>query len=50
MVKDVMPKEGAVVLEPEILAYFPDSDSVNRTLQCLIPLLPQKRRARTKKS
>ena len=50
MVKDVMPKEGAVVLEPEIQAYFPDSDSVNRTLRCLIPLLPQKRRARTKKS
>jgi hypothetical protein len=50
MVKDVMPKEGTVVLEPEIQAYFPDSDSVNRTLRCLIPLLPQKRRARTKKS
>jgi hypothetical protein len=50
MVKDVMPKEGAVVLEPEVQAYFPDSDSVNRTLRCLIPLLPQKRRARTKKS
>ena len=50
MVKDVMPKEGTVVLEPEIQAYFPDSYSVNRTLRCLIPLLPQKRRARTKKS
>jgi len=24
MVKDVMPKEGAVVLEPDIQAYFPD--------------------------
>ena len=50
MVKDVMPKEGAVVLEPEIRAYFPDSDSVNRTLRCLIPLLPHKRRAKTKKA
>jgi len=50
MVKDVMPKEGAVVLEPEIQAYFPDSDSVNRTLRCLIPLLPQKRRAKAKKA
>jgi hypothetical protein len=50
MVKDIMPKEGAVVLEPEIQAYFPDSDSVNRTLRCLIPLLPQKRRAKAKKA
>lgn len=50
IVKDVTPKEGAVVLEPDIQAYFPDSDSVNRTLRCLIPLLPQKRSARTKKA
>lgn len=50
IVKDVMPKRGAVVLEPDIQAYFPDSDSVNRTLRCLIPLLPQKRSARTKKA
>jgi hypothetical protein len=50
LVKDVMPKEGAVVLEPDIQAYFPDSESVNRTLRCLIPLLPQKRRAKTKKA
>ena len=50
IVKDVMPKRGAVVLEPDIQAYFPDSDSVNRTLRCLIPLLPQKRRSKTKKT
>jgi len=50
MVKDVRPKEGTVVLEPEIQAYFPDSDSVNRTLRCLIPLLPKKRRTMAKKS
>jgi hypothetical protein len=48
--KDVMPKEGAVVLEPDIRAYFPDSESVNRALRCLIPLLPKKRRAKTKKA
>ena len=48
LVKDVMPKEGAIVLEPDIQAYFPDSKSVNRTLRCLIPLLPQKRRAKAK--
>jgi len=50
IVRDVMPKEGAVVLEPDIQAYFPDSESVNRTLRCLIPLLPRKRRAKAKKA
>ncbi len=49
-VKDVVPKQGAVILEPDIQAYFPDSESVNKTLRCLIPLLPAKRRAKTKKA
>ena len=50
VVKDVMPKEGAVVIEPDIRVYFPDSKSVNKTLRCLIPLMPKKRRAKTKKA
>jgi len=50
VVKDVMPKKGAVVLEPDIRAYFPDSESVNRALRCLIPLLPQKHRTKPKKA
>lgn len=50
LVKDVMPKEGAVILEPDIHAYFPDSESVNKTLRCLIPLLASKRRAKAKKT
>lgn len=50
VVKDVMPKEGAVILEPDIRTYFPDSESVNRALRCLIPLLPKKYRARAKKA
>lgn len=50
IVKDVMPKRGAIVLEPDVHAYFPDSDSVNRTLCCLIPLLPRKHRAKAKKA
>ena len=50
VVKDVMPKESSVVLEPDIRAYFPDSESVNRTLRCLIPLLPKKLRAKAKKA
>lgn len=50
VVKDVMPQKGAVVLEPDIRAYFPDSESVNRALRCLIPLLPKKRRTKPKKA
>lgn len=50
VVKEVMPKEGAVILEPDVRAYFPDSESVNRTLRCLIPLLSKKLKTKTKKS
>jgi len=50
VVKDVMPKEGAVVLEPDIRAYFSDSESVNRALRCLIPLLPKKCKGKPKKA
>ncbi len=50
VVKDVMPKEGVVIIEPHIQTYFPDSESVNRALRCLIPLLPKKRRAKAKKA
>mgnify|MGYP001592615540 FL=1 len=48
--KDVMPKEGAVVIEPDIRVYFPNSESVNRALRCLIPILPKKRSAKAKKA
>lgn len=50
VVKDILPKKGAVVLEPDIIAYFPDSKSVNRALRCLIPLLPKKHRTKPKKT
>ncbi len=50
LTKEVMPKEGAVVLDPDIRAYFPDSESVNKALRCLIPLLPKKHRAKPKKA
>lgn len=50
VVKEVMPKEDAVVIEPDIRAYFPDSESVNRALRCLIPLLSIKRKAKAKKA
>ena len=48
--KDVMPKEGAVVIEPDVRVYFPDSESVNRALRCLIPILSKKRSAKAKKA
>jgi len=42
LVKEVMPKEGVVVLEPDVQEYFPDSDSVNEALRGLIRLIPAK--------
>ena len=49
VVKNVMPKEGTVVLEPDIQPYFPDSESVNRALRCLIPLLAKEHGAKPEK-
>ncbi|MDW8326213.1 MAG: hypothetical protein RMK99_06570 [Anaerolineales bacterium] len=34
--------EGAVMLEPDVRAYFPNSEVVNRTLRSLIALVPEK--------
>ena len=48
VVKEVMPKGNAVLLEPDVQTYFPDSGSVNKALRCLIPLLPKKHREKTK--
>ena len=41
-------EDGAVMLEPDVREYFPDSEAVNNALRCLIPLMPKKRRAKTK--
>jgi hypothetical protein len=38
--RDFALPEGAVVLAPDVRAYFPDSDSVNRALRGLINLVP----------
>ena len=43
-VKHVTLKEGTVMLAPDVQQYFPDSESVNRALRCLIPLMPKKHR------
>jgi hypothetical protein len=42
VVREVKPAEGVVILEPDVQAYFPDSESVNETLRSLIKLIPQK--------
>jgi hypothetical protein len=39
VVKEVKPKEGTVILEPDVREYFPDSEAVNEALRCLIPLM-----------
>ncbi len=35
-VRDVAPRPGTVVLDPDVRAYFPDSEAVNRALRKLI--------------
>lgn len=42
-VKEVKSQEGTVVLAPDVLEYFPDSESVNTALRSLIKLIPRKR-------
>lgn len=32
-------EDGAVMIEPDVRKYFPDSEAVNQALRCLIPLL-----------
>ncbi len=34
-------EDGAVTLEPDVFAYFPDSETVNRALRGLIALIPK---------
>lgn len=38
--------DGAVMLEPDVRKYFPDSESVNKALRSLIALVP-KNKAKT---
>jgi hypothetical protein len=40
-VRNFRPEDGAVVLDPDVRAFFPDSDAVNRALRGLIQLIPQ---------
>ena len=34
-------EDGAVLLDPDVRAYFPDSDAVNRALRALIEIMPK---------
>ncbi|MEJ2748934.1 MAG: hypothetical protein P8183_13670 [Anaerolineae bacterium] len=38
---DSGPKQRIIMLDPDVGRYFPDSESVNRTLRSLIALIPQ---------
>ncbi len=40
-VKEVRPVEGAVILQPDVREYFPDSEAVNTALRYLIALMAQ---------
>jgi hypothetical protein len=40
-------QDGAVMLEPDVRPYFPDSESVNAALRSLIALIPSKSRRTT---
>lgn len=43
-IQHFIPRESAVVLDPDVRTYFPDSESVNRALRSLIELIPEKSR------
>jgi hypothetical protein len=45
-VRDFVPKENMVLLDPDVKAYFPDSKSVNHALRSLINLIPEKKASR----
>jgi hypothetical protein len=40
------PREGTITLAPDVMKYFPDSDSVNEALRAIIRVLPKKPRAK----
>jgi len=41
-VEEVAPRKGTVVLEPDVLAYFPNAEAVNHALRTLITLFPDR--------
>jgi len=49
IVKTVEPRQGTIVLAPDVAAYFPDSEAVNNALRTLIALVPKPRKTRVRK-
>lgn len=45
-IQHFIPKESAVLLDPDVKIYFPDSESVNQALRSLINLIPEKKMRR----
>lgn len=43
--REYPPQEGAVILDPDVRQFFPDSESVNKALRSLIDLIPKKRKS-----
>jgi uncharacterized protein YdiU (UPF0061 family) len=41
-------EDGAVMLEPDVREYFPDSEAVNRALRALIAIAPRGRKQTAK--
>ncbi len=41
--RDYALPDGAVMLDPDVRAYFPDAEAVNTTLRSLIKLIPPER-------
>ena len=41
IVQHFAPEDVAVMLEPDVREYFPDSESVNKALRALISLIPK---------
>jgi hypothetical protein len=44
MVQNYTLQKNVIVLDPDVYAYFPDSESVNNVLRSLIALAPKRSR------
>jgi len=49
VVKHIKPVSETVILAPDVLEYFPDSEAVNKALRSLIALIPSQRQMGAKK-
>ena len=48
--RQYQPDKDAIVLDPDVRAYFPDSNTVNNALRALIALIPKKRKLTRRRS